>query len=141
MVRVLRLATESFVDGAVGEGFAAGRLEAGAATVTGGRSPRLRSMAREERAHAALGGDIVRWALQEHPGLVSGALRGASRRLPTHVDLPAAYQGLPPEDLHRVGFTDAPTAAQVWTRERAAAHRWLAEALRSESTRSTLSPG
>ncbi|HRA33869.1 MAG TPA: hypothetical protein PK748_03020, partial [Acidimicrobiales bacterium] len=93
------------------------------------------------RAQASLGGDIARWALQEHPGLVSGALRGASRRLPTHVDLPAAHQGLPSEDLHRVGFTDAPTAAQVWTRERAAAHRWLAEALRSESTRSTLSPG
>jgi hypothetical protein len=138
---VIRLATESFIDGVAGEGFAAGRLEAGAATVAGGQGPRLGSMAREERSHAALGGDIVRWALQEHPGLVSGALRGASRRLPTHVDLPAAYQGLPPEDLHRVGFTDAPTAAQVWTRERAAAHRWLAEALRSESTRSTLSPG
>lgn len=139
-IEMVRLATESFIDGVAGEGYAAGRLEAGAATVAGGQGPRLRSMAREERSHAGLGGDIAQWAMNQHPGLVSGALRGAARRLPAHVDLPAAYQGLPSEELHRIGFTDAPTAAQVWTRERGAAHRWLAEALRSESTRSTPSP-
>ena len=140
-MEVVRLATESFVDGVVGEGFAAGRLEAGAATVTGGRSPRLRSMAREERAHAALGGDIVRWALSQHPGLVSGALRGANRRLPACVDLPAAHRGVAPEDLRRVGMTDGPDSDRVWTRERAGAHRWLAETLRSELARSGSSPG
>ncbi len=141
-MEVIRLATESFIDGVAGEGFAAGRLEAGAATVAGGQGPRLGSMAREERSHAALGGDIVRWALQEHPGLVSGALRGASRRLPACVDLPAAYQGRPsggpsPGRLHR----RPDSARQVWTRERAGAHRWLAETLRSELARSGSSPG
>ena len=80
---LVRLAVESFVDGMVGEGYAAGRLEAAADS-----SPlpaAVRSMAADERRHAALGADVVAWCASASPILVGSALRSAARRLPDHV--------------------------------------------------------
>jgi hypothetical protein len=131
---ILRLATESFVDGVVGEGFAARRLEAGSATVSGRDGLGMRSMAREERNHAALGADIVEWALEQHPLLVRGALRSAARRLPVRTETPAPVRAFPPEDLRRVGMVDAPTADELWAEQRTAALRWLDEMLASQGS-------
>ena len=55
------------MDGVLGEGFASARLDAGAATSTGSPAAALRRMGLEERGHAELGSDIVRWCLGEHP--------------------------------------------------------------------------
>lgn len=128
---VLRLATESFVDGVVGEGFAARRLEAGSTTVASGRGALMRSMAREERRHAALGADIVEWALRQHPLLVRGALRCAARRLPAEVEAPAPHRALRPDELRRAGMVDAHEAVELWCQQRTAALRWLEDVLAS----------
>lgn len=128
---ILRLATESFVDGVVGEGFAARRLEAGSKTVAGGHGPRLRLMALEERSHAALGADIVRWALQQQPRLVHGALRRVALRLPTCTEVPAAHRVFTPAELRRVGLVDPRAAEELWGQQRAAGLCWLDDTLAS----------
>jgi hypothetical protein len=122
---VLRLAQESFVDGVVGEGFAARRLEAGSTTVVDGHGPLLRSMAVEEHAHAALGADIVAWARQRHPNLVRGALLRAARQLPVRTEVPPNHRGFTSAELRRVGMVDEHTANELWREQRRAALVWL----------------
>lgn len=123
---ITRLAVESFVDGVVGEGFAAGRLEAGAATCHPLHRHSLEIMAAEERGHASLGADIVRWALHEHPTLVRAALETASRRLNDFAQVPDTYRHFRGEELRSAGLVDAAQAQALWNDERRAAMRWLA---------------
>lgn len=131
-VEILRLATESFVDGVVGEGFAGRRLQEGSRTVGEGQGPRLRSMALEELRHAALAADIVTWALQEHPTLVRGALRRAVGRLPAHTEVPASHRVFSPDQLQRVGMVDGEAADELWRQGRAAALHWLDDMLAAQ---------
>lgn len=118
---ILRLATESFVDGIVGEGFAARRLEAGSTTLDDDQGSRLRSMALEERRHAALGADIVAWALHEHPALVRGALWRCANRLPLHTEIPDCHRTFSPAELASVGMVDQTAAEELWRQERTTA--------------------
>lgn len=124
---VVRLAVESFVDGVVGEGFAACRLETGSTTVSGDHAGVLRSMAREERRHATLGADIVLWALDAYPSLVSGGLRNAAQRLPASVELSAMHTQFSPSELQQVGFVDGEQARDLWSVHARQAIRWLGE--------------
>ncbi len=119
-VELVRLAVESYVDGVVGEGMAAGRLERGAATAPD-RAAVLGSIARDERAHAALGADVVRWAAAEAPRLVPPAVRAAARHLPVAPRLPARHAAVPGPDLRAAGLVDRAGAAAVWSAERTAA--------------------
>jgi len=124
---VLRLAVESFVDGVVGEGFAACRLEAGSTTLAGDNGGVLRSMAREERRHATLGADIVLWALDAYPLLVSGGLRNAAKRLPASVELPATHTQFSPSELQQAGLVDGERAGDLWSVHARQAISWLGE--------------
>lgn len=59
-----RLAVESWIDGCVSEGAAAARARWAATHATDGTSSRLqRAIARDEARHAALGWDVLRWAM------------------------------------------------------------------------------
>lgn len=79
-VELVRLAVESHVDGVVGEGRAAERLERTAAELpTHGAT--LSAMARDERAHAALGADVVAWCTTQAPRSTGVAVRAAARRI------------------------------------------------------------
>ena len=104
----------------------AGRLERGAATAPD-LAPTLRAIARDERAHAALGADVVRWCAGQRPRLVPAAVRAAARRVPARTTLPAVYAGTAPADLRAAGLVDAVGAAEVWAAERAAAAALLGE--------------
>ncbi len=118
---VVRLAVESFVDGMVGEGAAAGRLERGAATAVATAPERARTLAtiaRDERAHAALGADVVAWCVARRPVLVPAALHAVARRVPERTALPAAHAAVPAADLRAAGLVDEAGAAAVWAAER-----------------------
>jgi len=123
-VEIVRLAVESYVDGVVGEAMAAARLELGAATAPG-LAPTLRSIAEDERAHAALGADIVRWCATQRPALVRLAVRAAGRRLPATTVLPPAHARHADPVLRAAGLVDREGSAMVWKAERDAARRVL----------------
>lgn len=123
---LVRLAVESFVDGVVGEGFAARRLDAGSVTVaTSAGAAALRVMATEERRHAALGADVVRWCTSQHPVLAVAALQAAARRLPDEVAAPAGYDSIAPHELADAGLVDPATARALWSEQRHRARAWL----------------
>jgi hypothetical protein len=123
-VEIVRLAVESYVDGVVGEATAAARLERGAATAPA-LAPTLRAIARDERAHAALGADIVRWCAAERPALVRLAVRAAAGRLPVTSGLPAAHARHADPVLRRAGLVDRPGSATLWAEQRDAARQAL----------------
>jgi hypothetical protein len=77
---IAQLALESYIDGVLGEGMAAGRIERWAGDAPDPRtSGMLRSIGRDERRHAELAVDIVTWCEAQHPRLVR-ALVGIGRR-------------------------------------------------------------
>lgn len=125
-VELARLALESLVDGAAGEGFAAARLRAGAGTV---RSPevaaRLERMAADEARHAALACAVVRWCAEESPRLVRGAVRSAVRRLPARARWPEERDALSAADLRAAGLPDRVTAQRLWARARRDVATWV----------------
>jgi hypothetical protein len=125
---LVRLAVESFVDGMLGEGAAAGRLERSAATAPD-RAGVLGAIARDERSHAALGADIVRWCATQRPVVVPAALRAVARRVPERTALPAAHAAVPAADLRAAGLVDPAGAAAVWAAERERAAAVLASVL------------
>lgn len=135
---LVRLAVESFVDGVMGEGFAARRLDAGSVTVaTSAGAAALRVMATEERRHAALGADVVRWCTSQHPFLVVAALRAAARRLPAEVAAPSGYGSIAPDELADAGLVDPATARALWSEERQRAVAWLDDLVDAGSARGT----
>jgi len=138
---LVRLAVESFLDGVVGEGFAAQRLFAGSETMADHHNRGLlRSIAREEKQHAALGEDIVAWAFNEHPLLVGAALSAAARRLPDGMELPAAYREFCGSELRNAGLVDAIRARKLWSLQRTAAVDWLGQLLQGSADSSASQP-
>jgi len=126
---VARLALESFIDGVVGEGFAARRLRAGSETASGTRRAMISSIAVDEERHAVLGADITRWAHHEYPTLVGAALESASRRIPASIELPETHRRFGEPELREAGLVDADRACVLWSRQRADALRWLDQVL------------
>ena len=116
-VELVRLAVESYVDGVVGEGAAAGRLERGAVTAPE-RAVALREMAADERDHAALGADVVRWCAAEAPRLVPAAVRAAARRMSDRTELPPGHGAHDDASLRAAGLVDRAGATTVWCVER-----------------------
>jgi rubrerythrin len=81
---IAQLAIESYVDGVVGEGMAAERIERWAGAASDPTTSRvLRSIARDERRHAQLAADIVSWCAAQHPRLVRALMGMAARRVAT----------------------------------------------------------
>ncbi len=126
---VARLALESFIDGVVGEGFAAQRLRAGSETTSRAHRAMISSIAVDEEHHAVLGADITRWACREYPTLVGAALRSAARRLPDSTELPESHRKFGKAELRKVGLVDADRACVLWSRQRADALHWLDQLL------------
>lgn len=126
---VVRLAVESFVDGVVGEGFAARRLVAGASTASEPNGASIRSLAVDEARHATLGADIVRWSLAESHFLVDAALRSAAGCLPDRVEPPMAQGRFRSPDVQRAGLVDADRARELWVAQKTEALEWLDEVL------------
>lgn len=118
-VELVRLAVESCVDGVVGEGLAAGRMER-AARHAPDLAPTLTAIARDERAHAALGADVIAWCASQ-ARIVRPAVRAAARRLPLDGALPSAHAAHDDAVLRSAGLVDRAGAAAVWRDERATA--------------------
>jgi hypothetical protein len=123
---IIRLAVESFIDGVVGEGFAAARLEAGARTIADPWAANmLRRIASDERGHAALGADIVRWCQGQARRPVIVALGRSAAQLPLAIDPPETHLGFDPAALRRCGRADQSAGRDLWTETRSEALRWL----------------
>ena len=101
-----RLALESLVDALIGEGAAADEAEAAAAhTSDPAIAAHYARIAQDERRHAALGGAVLRWAIDEGGEPVRNTLRGALARefdvaLPGE-DLPDRLPGAQVVELRR----------------------------------------
>ena len=127
---IVRLAVESFVDGVVGEGFAAARLEQGARTIAEPwAADILRSIAADERRHAALGADIVSWCQGQAARPVNVALRWSASRMPIAVNAPKSHEGCAPLILKRCGLLDQSAGQRVWAGTRGEAISWLSRRL------------
>lgn len=113
-----RLAADSLVDGLAGEGFAAARLRAGAATTDRVAARLQRSIVRDEQAHAALAAEVVGWCVGADPQVVAPSLRLAARRLHREVDAPADHRRFDDADLASVGLVPVSVAADLWDRQR-----------------------
>ena len=75
---IMRIALESLIDGAIGEGNSARQLESQAASAQDPRvAHTLGEIARDEFGHAQLGDDIVAWCRGEMPRAVGLGLRWA----------------------------------------------------------------
>lgn len=117
-VELARLAVDSVVDGLGGEGFAAARLEAGAATVDAHAARLQRAIASDEEAHAQLATDVAAWCLHSDPAVVAPSLRLAARRLDRSVSTPAPHRQFDDEQLAKVGMVSPEVAADLWRRQR-----------------------
>jgi hypothetical protein len=95
-----QLATESVLDGLIGEGMAAERARLGAEKA---RDPRFASAQRrihtDESRHAALGGDVARWAAQKGGDAVRDALADLRAVPPVHHD-----ESVSSEEAHHYGL-------------------------------------
>jgi hypothetical protein len=129
-IALMRIALESFADGVVNEGFAAERLQRSAAR-TGEETARvLRRMARDERRHASLAADIVRWCASESGFLLEAALLATATRLPDARPFPVGIRDLAPSTLAASGLPDPSSSAAAWAATRVHARRWLARQVR-----------
>ena len=110
-----RLVHESIVDGMLGEGFAAARLEAGATTAVDHRvRVTLAGIARDERSHAALAGDVVRWCATVDPILTRHEIHRTVRALdPTTVSA-SHLDHLDGTTRRHAGFVDTGQAERCW---------------------------
>ncbi len=109
------LVRESIVDGMLGEGVAAERLRVGGVHAA---PPAIRAilarLAADERTHAALAADIVRWCAHRDPGATRRQIRWVRRRIPTaSPDTDGQGTGSTMRD-GRAGFVDPVQAQQCW---------------------------
>jgi len=109
------LVRESIVDGMLGEGLAAERLRVGGVHAA---PPAIRAilarLAADERSHAALAADIVRWCAHLDPCATRRQIRWVRRRIPA--DSPDVDgQGIG-STMHaeRAGFVDPVQGQQCW---------------------------
>lgn len=133
-IEIVRLAVESYVDGVIGEAFAAGRLRCGGAGAPPGVGPLLLRTARDEDGHADLARAIVRWCLAQHPVLVARSLEAADR---------AVRDPEPRYDLDRIagsprelGLIDRAQHDRCWRAARRSAAGWLAAEIEEVATSS-----
>ena len=129
-VEVVRLALESFVDGVVGEGWAADLLAAGVPE----RGPEARlqhSLVGDERRHAELAADIVQWCVGRAPDTVVPALRRAVSKVPTDAPRRQEWSRIPAEELRSVGWVNEARATTLWDAHRAWALAWIDEVIAS----------
>lgn len=98
---VMRIALESLIDGSIGEGGSARRLELqSTSTDNAWAASTLAQMARDERGHARLGDDIVGWCRSEMRWSVGVGVRWATREYGRRV---GADQGSPDLEIIVVG--------------------------------------
>ena len=119
-VELARLAVESFVDGVIGESAGADDLALAARTsLAATTSVALRHMTIEERRHAQLGADIVRWALAEAPTVVAAALHATKNRMTKETRRSRTQTA--------AGIVDVSIARTNLQRQRLAGLDWLTE--------------
>jgi hypothetical protein len=85
---LVRLATESWLDGCVGEGAAAARAQVAARRGDGLLRRTHRRIERDERSHAALGWGVLSWALEVGGAQVRDAVRSARGVVPHEEERP-----------------------------------------------------
>ena len=124
-IALVRIALESFADGMVNEGFAAARLQRSAVSADAETARSLRRMARDERRHATLAADIVRWCRNESGFLLDAALRATAARLPVVRPFPVRLRGLDRSTLAAAGLGDPSTSTAAWAETRLRAQKWL----------------
>ncbi len=104
-----QLATESLVDGLIGEGMAAERARLGSLQAKVPSFARAqRRIALDESRHAALGGAIARWAALAGGDTVRDALTDLRRREPS-----GGCDDSSQTDLHRYGLVGAQDANRI----------------------------
>ena len=109
------LVRESIVDGMIGEALAAERLRVGGANASSASIRQITArLAADERAHAALAADIVRWCAHVEPRATRRQIRWVRHRL-RHDSFDAGADGSPPtaEDV-AAGFVDEAQAQWCW---------------------------
>jgi hypothetical protein len=112
---LIRLAVESWVDGALVEGAAAQHAARAAELASPGPAQRLlRRIAVDERRHAELAWDILAWALTQAPEEARAALRSVSEHAPRRLTETDA-----PPDLERYGRVGAPELDRIAQRHAA----------------------
>jgi hypothetical protein len=118
LVRLVRIAVESTIDGCFGEGVAALDMALRAEHCTDPVREHVARTAVEEQGHADLAWAIVSWAADEGGQLVVDAVVRAARRLPAVVTSAAVPAGCRRDVLLRYGWDDAETRAWVTSRVR-----------------------
>jgi hypothetical protein len=104
-----QLATESLLDGLIGEGMAAERARLGSVQAKEPTFARAqRRIALDESRHADLGGDIARWAARIGGDTVRDALTDLRRREPS-----GECDDSSQTDLHRYGLVGARDANRI----------------------------
>jgi hypothetical protein len=106
---------ESIVDGMIGEALAAARLHIGGANASSASIRQITArLASDERSHAALASDIVRWCARVEPRGTRRQIRWVRRRL-RHDSFDGGAHGSPPTDEEvAAGFVDEAQAQLCW---------------------------
>ena len=91
----------------------------------------IRSICADERRHAALGADVVRWCLDQCPILFRGALAAAASRLATSTAAAASHEAFREETLRSAGLVPGADMRARWSGERRTAVEWARDLIAS----------
>ncbi len=124
---LLRLAVESLVDGAFGEGFAAARLASSRGNAKNDNA--ITSIAVDERQHADLGARIALWCYEQSPAEVGRVFETLHFRIPESLIWPRHLASFTCQELRSAGFVDRETATTLWEKERSRVLNWVEQLL------------